>query len=597
MATEQHVVTIDGVKYDYDTAMANPALKARYQYLADDPNDVQIQGLQAQIDRRKGKDATFTPQIEQEFLGMIADLQKKKTSYAPEATTPVDHAAIGVPAYDRSTYATTDNFKTASNADSAQERAALTAKAAASMKAAGTTLQSYPDQLKNGIAGAISNGHTLNSPTSSSKTTDYSNFQGLTAAAAQAADAGLSNDPTIRREQIAQRANPTVMQPSQSSGGTNLNLPTADYSAPVTRADAATAGAITGAGDLQKYLDKLQEPTTALSKQEKALTDRLTELYGKDVGKAQAQADAEKQAGVDDMRKQLQDITNAINIKNAEYEKLNTDASGKAIPMGLITGEQAQNKLQQASEINLLLARAQAITGNMTLAIDTATKAVDLQYSKIEEEITARERQLQLIQPALSKEQQKIQNAQQLMLQDQKDAIAEMKDKAKVNVVLAVENGVNTKFANKNGEFFDVNSGLPYATPQEFFKAAGVSSFAEAYARGLVTDVKNSTGTDLKQYPVSYQEYLLAKQEGYTGSYNDYQTADANRKAVRSTTVNNYGIDKATVAKETRVKQIIDTNPSEWGRAADQIDREFGPGTAAQYDALLKAAYAPKREG
>ena len=31
--------------------------------------------------------------------------------------------------------------------------------------------------------------------------------------------------------------------------------------------------------------------------------------------------------------------------------------------------------------------------------------------------------------------------------------------------------------------------------------------------------------------PVSYQEYQLAKKEGFTGSYNDYQTLDANRKA------------------------------------------------------------------
>jgi hypothetical protein len=100
---------------------------------------------------------------------------------------------------------------------------------------------------------------------------------------------------------------------------------------------------------------------------------------------------------------------------------------------------------------------------------------------------------------------------------------------------------------------------------------------------------------DMSGYPASYQEYMLAKQEGYKGSYMDYQTADANRKAVRNSTTINYGIDKATVAEENRVKQIIAINPNEWGNAAAQIDREFpvdsGIKTSTKYDSLLKDAY------
>ena len=45
--------------------------------------------------------------------------------------------------------------------------------------------------------------------------------------------------------------------------------------------------------------------------------------------------------------------------------------------------------------------------------------------------------------------------------------------------------------------------------------------------------------------PVSYQEYQLAKQEGFKGSYNDYQTLDANRKrAVTNVTTNVMGGEK-----------------------------------------------------
>ena len=42
----------------------------------------------------------------------------------------------------------------------------------------------------------------------------------------------------------------------------------------------------------------------------------------------------------------------------------------------------------------------------------------------------------------------------------------------------------------------------------------------------------------------------------------------------------------------TRVKQIVAAHPGEWGHAADQIDREFGKGTATKYDDYLKGAYA-----
>ncbi len=41
----------------------------------------------------------------------------------------------------------------------------------------------------------------------------------------------------------------------------------------------------------------------------------------------------------------------------------------------------------------------------------------------------------------------------------------------------------------------------------------------------------------------------------------------------------------------TRVKQIVASHPGEWGNAADQIDREFGQGTATKYDDYLKSVY------
>lgn len=60
---------------------------------------------------------------------------------------------------------------------------------------------------------------------------------------------------------------------------------------------------------------------------------------------------------------------------------------------------------------------------------------------------------------------------------------------AAANTATAQAAGVSTQFANQNGTFFNAKTGQAYPTPQDFFKAAGVSSFADAYAKGLVTDL------------------------------------------------------------------------------------------------------------
>lgn len=75
-----------------------------------------------------------------------------------------------------------------------------------------------------------------------------------------------------------------------------------------------------------------------------------------------------------------------------------------------------------------------------------------------------------------------------------------------------------------------------------------------------------------KNIPTSYQEYQLAKQDGFQGSYNDYQTMDANRKAVRSTTVNNMIGDSGLNSKQVTVLNgIVDKyNKSPLVQASDR---------------------------
>lgn len=60
---------------------------------------------------------------------------------------------------------------------------------------------------------------------------------------------------------------------------------------------------------------------------------------------------------------------------------------------------------------------------------------------------------------------------------------------AQTNQATAQSAGVSTQFANQNGTFFNAKTGQAYSNPQDFFKAAGVTSFPDAYSKGLVTDI------------------------------------------------------------------------------------------------------------
>ena len=90
---------------------------------------------------------------------------------------------------------------------------------------------------------------------------------------------------------------------------------------------------------------------------------------------------------------------------------------------------------------------------------------------------------------------------------------------------LALENNITQPFYDIGGTIYRTSDGKAYATPEEFFADGGARDFSNAQK------LSGSSLGSLKDYPSSYQEYLLAKKDGFTGTYTDYQNADANRKA------------------------------------------------------------------
>ena len=101
--------------------------------------------------------------------------------------------------------------------------------------------------------------------------------------------------------------------------------------------------------------------------------------------------------------------------------------------------------------------------------------------------------------------------------------------------------------------------------PPEEFNLGAEETRYRVGPNGTVQQIATGKGK-IEKPPVSYQEFLLAKQEGFKGSYNDYQTLDANRKrAVTNVTTNVMGGEK-------------------------QYDKTFGEEVAKQDIALKSAA-------
>lgn len=265
-----------------------------------------------------------------------------------------------------------------------------------------------------------------------------------------------------------------------------------------TGATAMAAGAEAGAKTIGDYLKEITPPETETSKQYNDILGSINNLLPELGNKKAEQAKVEKQLGIPDTRKQLAELNGLMTSRLAEYNKAiaETETAPGETPLGLVLGRQAVIRRNQAADLGLLQARGLALQGQLEAAQETANRAIDLKYGTMEDTINIKMQQLQLIQPILDKEERRYAVALERKYTEEQAALAEKKEQAKANVALAFTAGVASKFANKNGEFFRVSDGKPYSDPTEFFGDAGVSSFEEAYSRGVVTDVTAATLAD-----------------------------------------------------------------------------------------------------
>ena len=271
-----------------------------------------------------------------------------------------------------------------------------------------------------------------------------------------------SSDPNYSTYAAQASGSPTGSIPADTLNTTPTHIDVTPPPPNLTPANSAVAGAGVASKSISDYIAANTAPPTPEQNQATALTQSISSLLGQDTGKATALQGQENTLGVPTMTSQLAQTQGDILTQTAAYNQANKEytaseqallGQGRGIPLTILRGQQAQIQYQAANDLNqkaaaiqLSQAQAQALQGNITAAKQTATDAVNLQYSGIEDQLKVQQGQLALLQPTLTA-QEKIQAAAlaQKYTQDQADIATKKAETQSVYNLMITPEGAAAK--------------------------------------------------------------------------------------------------------------------------------------------------------
>ncbi len=276
----------------------------------------------------------------------------------------------------------------------------------------------------------------------------------------------VANQQGKTPDQLATEAQNAIAPNFNSLGSSNLQPSTPVNLPPIPPAsgapDALAASVASSQPGLQNYITSLTPPTTSADQAQQSILDSISSLTGQDTGKQQYELGQQQANGVPDLQKQLTDLNGQMTVGNAEYQQLiakqnqdlaNLGGNGSVETKAVLGAQQSgvtraaeATKAAKASDLALIAARAQAVSGNIQTALTLAKNATDAKFAPIEDALKVRQAQLNALAPILSKQEKVQAAAQQKMLQDQQQAIADKKDKEKTiqNIMLqAAQSGAD----------------------------------------------------------------------------------------------------------------------------------------------------------
>src|SRR3990167_9810125 len=312
--------------------------------------------------------------------------------------------------------------------------------------------------------------------------------------------------PSTHQDVTATYKSPTQAIPADAlaTPQTPITVPTPPPT--VNPTESTTAGATETSKSLDQYIKELTPSATETSKAVDVKTEEINALLPSTTGRGSAQLEAEKAAQLPQQKQQLADLNAQIlskvaeaNKANAEYEKLITSLEGQTIPMSIILGQQGQVRRTMLAEANtrsadigLKVAIAQGISGNIQAAQENVNRSIELKYTDIQDALTLKISQLQLLEGKLSREEMITKAALERKYQEEQRAMEEQKAQQKIVQNMAVEAAAN---------------GADNATIKAIGASADPITAATSYAQFIKTqnNLKN-----LSQYTVTSPYVLTA---------------------------------------------------------------------------------------
>mgnify|MGYP001586347846 CR=1 FL=1 len=258
-------------------------------------------------------------------------------------------------------------------------------------------------------------------------------------------------------------------------------------------------------------------PNLTPTPQEKSINDLIKEVTGISVGLAGDVAsykqEKQKELGYENLKLAEKEYSQQLAQLQTEYKnvegKLQIESEGRGITKGglapITMGEQRKISVR-ANTVSAFLAAAQ---GNIDYADKQIERAIADKYGVQEAEQKAKISNLELLlkDPTLTIEQTNRANKQ---LAEQKKIDAEIaKKKEDDKTIFDTAKNASAKGAKPSDVSYIANSKTP------------IEALQKAAEKGYTIDT-----------PASAQEFNFAVENGYKGTFTDYQNEDANRKAI-----------------------------------------------------------------
>lgn len=335
--------------------------------------------------------------------------------------------------------------------------------------------------------------------------------QGLKIADVQSQDLGGD------REAIAARANEAVAKPSGSITSQTLSGTTKPLTLPPPTSQTLTTG-------VQDYItSQNQSIKTEQQKQldaDKAKLDQdkndITSLIT-DLGNSQGiKNDLYKSEGVDKAKKDVDEYTSQLEAE--QHSNNRRIESIKKNPTGLFAGgmEQEVNRINSESltkQADLAILQNNALRRYSTAA-EIADRAVEAKLEPMKAKLEALKFFYSENKADFDKKDDRA--YAELIKKEERDYATQ-----KENVTKAFSSGLRNKYINEGGKVYRASDGKEFSDPQSFLSDAGVTSFEEAYSKGLIGDLTFEQVANMNDILKLRSEYPDAG----ISITDDYQTA------------------------------------------------------------------------